>query len=103
MNHKKSTISIDMLIYLGIGALIFVVLVIAIPKLIGKGSTEASNNLDGTKDYDGDGISNIFDKCKCKAADTRDGCPGGYDAAQKDASNCNDCPTEQKPAGCPRA
>ena len=99
MNNKKSTMSVDMLIYLGIGALIFVVLVILVPRLIGKGSAEASSNLDGTKDYDKDGISNIFDECRCEAADTRNGCPASYTTAtQKKASNCRCIPT---PAGCP--
>ncbi len=80
MCNKKSTAMVDFLIYLALGLFIVFVLAVLVPRLIGKSGTEASSLLSATKDYDGDGIADFYDKCACEYGEERnDGCPVGME------------------------
>lgn len=88
MKNKKSNISIEMLIKLAIGVFVLLVLIYFIMSNLGKGSEETSDRITSSRDYDGDGILDLFDKCACHAGPQEDGgCdsafPEGYSTAQK--------------------
>ena len=75
MKSKKSTISIDVMIYMAIGVIVFLVLVFIVPNLLGRGGRETCNLLSSSRDYDGDRISDFFDKCPCdQGTEDYDGC-----------------------------
>lgn len=74
MKNKKARIEISMLIALLLGVFVFVATVFLVPNLLGKSKAEASDNIKATGDFDEDGVANYFDKCKCKPAETDDGC-----------------------------
>ena len=77
MRNKKSTISIDVMIYMAIGVVVFFVLLFIVPNLLGKSSDRTCGLLSSSKDYDGDGITNFFDKCPCDGTSGKeeyDGC-----------------------------
>lgn len=75
MKSKKSFVLTDTLVYLGVAVLVFLILVFVVPKLLGKGTAQASDFLSSTKDYDNDGIADYFDKCACiQGSDKYDGC-----------------------------
>jgi hypothetical protein len=75
MQNKKSTISIDVMIYMAIGVIVFLVLVLVIPNLLGKGRDQTCGLLSSSKDYDSDGIMDFFDKCPCnQGTEDYDGC-----------------------------
>jgi len=76
MKNKKALILTDALIYILIGLFVFLVLVFVIPKLLGGGVSETKSFIKSTKDFDTDGVSDIFDKCVCDYGDD-DGCPAG--------------------------
>ncbi|MFH0868512.1 MAG: hypothetical protein V1831_04315 [Candidatus Woesearchaeota archaeon] len=65
MKNKKSTISVDMIIKLALGIIVFVVLLTLISKQIGKSTGETGDIVDSSRDYDRDGIADYFDKCPC--------------------------------------
>ena len=90
---KKSTATIDFIIFLAIGLFTVLVLAIIVPRLFGGTSTQASELLSSTRDYDGDGVADFFDKCACEQGDDRnDGCPSGKEvkgtAAKKQEEEC---------------
>lgn len=68
-----------------IGIVVLVLLVvwisaIIVPKLLGKSAAQASEFLSSSRDYDGDGTADFFDKCACEQGDDRnDGCPAGQE------------------------
>ncbi|MBI2134979.1 hypothetical protein HYU09_03235 [Candidatus Woesearchaeota archaeon] len=75
MKSKKSFALTDTLVWLGVAVLVFLVLVIVVPKLLGKGTAQASDFLSSAKDYDNDGIADYFDKCACvQGSDKYEGC-----------------------------
>ena len=88
---NKSGLEIRFMILLALGVIVLVVMAFVIPNLLGKSSTQASTQLIGTGDFDGDGIVNYFDKCKCIYAETENGCPEG--------TNVED-PNHDREAGC---
>ena len=98
MEGKKSFVLTDAIIYLAIGALIFLVLVFIVPKMIGSGASQASNFLSSSKDFDNDGVADFFDKCVCVYAATDDGCPSAMDDNSKSKSKYDTCPPEMKPS-----
>ena len=76
MKNEKSTVTIDTMIWLAIGIVGLFVLAIIIPRLLGKSGAEASNLLSSTRDCDGDGIADFYDKCDCLPGDEKnEGCP----------------------------
>ena len=75
MKNKKSLVATQVLIFLVIGAFVFLVLAHIVPNLLGKSGAETSDFLDSSGDYDNDGIANYFDKCKCVPGETNSGCP----------------------------
>lgn len=88
MNNKKSFIAINMLIALGIGAFVLVIFFFILPKLLGEGAAEASDFLSASKDYDGDGIANLWDKCACESGYNEfDGCKNTKDMTDKNKKN----------------
>ncbi len=75
MKSKKSFALTDALLWLTIAAFLFLILAYVMPKLLGKGTAQASDFLSSTKDYDNDGIADYFDKCACaQGSDKYDGC-----------------------------
>jgi len=75
MKSKKSFVLTDALVYIIIAVFIFLILVFVVPRLLGKGTSQASDFLSSTKDYDNDGIADYFDKCACEqGSDKYDGC-----------------------------
>lgn len=101
MKNNKSNISIDMLIKLALGIIVFVILIVFASKYIGESAKETGGAVTSSRDYDKDGVADYFDKCKCKYADTGDGCPSGYTVEQKKNSDCYECQGELKPKRCP--
>ena len=103
MKSKKSRIEVNMLIALALGVTVFVVVAVLVPNLLGKSKAEASYNIGATGDQDEDGVQNYFDKCKCIAAETDDGCKI---VDEKNSDNPNhpdhnpykDCPKEMCPS-----
>ena len=83
----------DVLVY-GIAAVIVIlVIVFIVPQLIGKGGAQTSDLLSKTKDCDGDGVVDYFDKCVCvQGPQSNDGCPPGWEttgpAALKREKEC---------------
>ncbi len=100
MKNKKA-VEINFLIMLILGIFVFLVLATLISRNLGKGDSDVSKFQSESGDYDSDGVTNFFDKCKCKAAETDDGCPSGYSDEQKKNSDCLDCTGEMEPKGCP--
>jgi len=79
MKNKKS-IAIEMLLWLTIGVFAVLVIFYIIPKLLGKEASQASDLISSTKDFDGDGVQDYFDRCDCDYGDSRnDGCPPGME------------------------
>ena len=68
----------------------FLVLAYVVPNLLGKGSSQTSDFLSSTNDFDGDGIADFFDKCPCHEEDEEDGdgCdvdhPDGYTDVERE-------------------
>jgi hypothetical protein len=92
MRNKKSTISIDVMIYMAIGVVVLLVLIFLVPKLLGKGSSQTCGLLSSSKDYDGDGVMDYFDKCPCKSG-TEDysGCSTKDEYTTYTAKDIEDC------------
>lgn len=65
MKRKKSFLSIDVTIYAVLGVFVLLILFIGVPRLLGKGTAQASDLLSSTSDYDNDGVADYFDKCAC--------------------------------------
>ena len=97
MEGKKSFVLTDAIIYLAIGALIFLVLVFIVPKMIGSGASQASDYLSSSKDFDNDGVADYFDRCVCVYAATDDGCSSTMTDEQKSKSKYDSCPQEMNP------
>lgn len=98
MKNKKA-VEIHFLIMLVIGVFVFIVLVIMVPNLLGKGGKETQGYLD---DFDSDGVVNSLDKCTCEPGEKdNDGCKSGYTDQQKEESDCNYCRDELLPKRCP--
>ena len=76
-----------MLIWLAIGAVVFVVLMFIIPNLLGRGGREIGDFFSSTKDYDRDGTANYFDKCPCDKGDY-DGCPTEEGYTDEEMKSC---------------
>ena len=75
MKNKKSAAAIDDMVFFGIGVLVVFLIVAIIPPLLGKGSAQASELLTASRDFDGDGVMDYYDKCPCDAGeDIYDGC-----------------------------
>ena len=107
MKNKKSITGMSMFISLLIGVSVFLVVVFLVPSLLGKSKAEASDNIKATGDFDQDGVANYFDKCKCTAAETEDGCPSGTkvdDSSHNPYDKCPEgmCPSWKQPktVGC---
>lgn len=94
MKKKKSSISIDVMILLAIGAIVFLVIAIIVPKLLGKGGKQSEDLLGKGQDSDGDGIGNFYDRCPCNGPgdELNRGCPQSVtnpdDPAQIDDFAC---------------
>ena len=87
MKSKKSFAVTDTLVWLGGAALGFLILIFGIPKLLGKGTAQASDFLSSTKDYDNDGIADYFDKCACvPGSDKYDGCNSDSETKGQEAA-----------------
>ena len=84
----------NMLLSLLMGVFVFVVVAILVPKMFGESTAEASYNIGSTEDFDQDGLANYFDKCKCIAAETDDGCPSGTKVDDPTHNPYKDCPEE---------
>ena len=100
LKNKKSDLSINMLVLLSLGAIVFLVLIFLVPNLLGKSTVEANNNIQGSDDFDKDGVANYWDKCICIPAETEDGCPPSTnpppdDPAHNPYDKCtkNQCPS----------
>lgn len=65
MKNRKSNISIDMLIKLALGVIVFVILVVFASKYIGDSAKETEDAVTSSRDYDKDGIADYFDECPC--------------------------------------
>ncbi len=102
MKTKKSITGMSMLVALLIGVFVFVVVVFLVPNLLGKGKAEASDNIEATGDFDEDGIANYFDKCKCIAAETDDGCPSGTKVDDPSHNSYLNCPDTMCPSWKPK-
>lgn len=98
MKNKKSLAANQVLIFLVIGAFVFLVLANIVPKLLGKSAAETSDFLDSGGDYDNDGVANYFDKCKCVPGDTGNGCEFGTDVDDPDHDPYDQCPEEMIPS-----
>ena len=93
MKNNKSLAMVDVLIYVGLGIFLFFILAVMVPRLLGKESIDISNSLSLTKDYDGDGVVDFYDKCACLPGDEKNnGCPSGMEtqgeAAIKRENEC---------------
>ena len=90
MKNKKSLVTVQVLIFLLIGVFVFLFLSYVVPNLLGKGSSQTSDFLGSTNDFDGDGIADFFDKCPCHEEDEEDGdgCdvdhPDGYTDVERE-------------------
>ena len=93
MVTKKSTISVDVMIYMAIGVIVFLVLVFIVPNLLGKGRDQTCGLLSSSKDHDGDGITNFFDKCPCGGPDGKEEFDGCED--KDEYKNYNDAQIEE--------
>lgn len=107
MKNKKSITGMNMLIALLLGVFVFLVVAVLVPNLFGKSNVEASDNIQSTGDFDEDGISNYFDKCKCKPAETDDGCKIVVESNpdnpnHQDHNPYKDCPKEMCPSWKPK-
>lgn len=102
MKSKKSITGMSMLIALLLGVFVFLLVAFIVPSLLGKGKAEASDNIQATEDQDQDGISNYFDKCKCIAAETDNGCPSGTNADDPLHNPYDKCPKEMCPSWKPQ-
>ncbi len=87
MKNKKG-LAIRFLILLALGAVTFLILVIMVPNLLGKGGGELSTLQDESGDYDSDGVANFYDKCKCIRAETNNGCPDSIDPEDSNHDPC---------------
>lgn len=76
MKSKKSFAGMfEVMVGLIVVVLLVVVITYIYPRLIGKGTAQASDFLSLTKDYDNDGVADYFDKCACiQGSDKYDGC-----------------------------
>ena len=88
MKNKKSFITIEMLIKLAIAVFVLLVLIYFFMSNLGKGSEETSDRITSGRDFDGDGVLDLFDKCACHPGPEEDGgCgqdyPEGYSDTDK--------------------
>jgi len=105
MKNKKA-VEIRFLVLLVLGVFIFLVLIVMIPRLLGRGDSDISDFQSESADYDSDGVVNFFDKCKCAYAETDNGCLEGIDTGKKDHCQYKGCPPGKVPSwaktvGCP--
>lgn len=78
--NKKSMSMGEAIVGLVFVAIILLVLIKIVPPLLGKSSAETSNLIDLSKDYDGDGVADYYDKCDCVPGDEKnEGCPTGME------------------------
>ena len=66
----------DAIVWGGVMIITVLVLIFMVPRLLGKSGAQASDLLSSTRDYDGDGVADFFDKCACVSGDEKnEGCP----------------------------
>tara|TARA_Y100000310_G_C20447288_1_gene699047 strand:- start:319 stop:639 length:321 start_codon:yes stop_codon:yes gene_type:complete len=76
MKNKKSDVAVAKLIGLALGVIVLVIVGIFIYQQITGQKEETIKLTLGTRDYDEDGIANIYDKCACvDGVEENDGCP----------------------------
>jgi uncharacterized membrane protein YvbJ len=100
MKNKKSAVAVQTLITLALLALVFLILVTIYFKFIRSETSEVSDSLKATGDYDGDNVANLFDKCKCTRAFTSNGCPDREDPELESHDPCGTCREEIKEELC---
>jgi len=101
MKNKKS-----MILSLIIGVVVVILVIVILRNLFGSTKAEASDSVIGSSDFDGDGIINYFDKCRCVYGETDNGCPTGTPVDDDNFCQYETCPCEVVPewakrAGCP--
>jgi len=78
MKNKKS-MAINTLVFLIIAVFVILVVIFILTHLFGQEKDDLEGGLKSTGDYDGDGISNYFDRCPCHPGKEEDsGCPPKY-------------------------
>jgi hypothetical protein len=78
MKNKKSFITIELLIKLVAGVFVLLVIILLVYNSLGKGKEETSDRITSSRDFDGDGSLDYFDKCPCdEGPEEDDGCPPG--------------------------
>lgn len=100
MKYKKSFAMTDAIVWGVIAAVTILVILFIIPRLLGKGSAEASELLGTSRNYDGDACTDYFDKCACiQGEEKNDCCPEGMQKQGSDAlQREKDCKVEIKKA-----
>jgi hypothetical protein len=91
MKNNKATISVDMMIWIAIGVVVFLLLLFIIPNLLGKAGNNTGDFLSSSKDYDGDGVADYFDTCPCNKEDIKDKdkCPKTASVCKKEIEDYN--------------
>lgn len=78
MKNKKS-MAINTLVFLIIAVFVILVVIFILTHLFGQEKDDLEGGLKSTGDYDGDGISNYFDRCPCHPGKEEDnGCGAAY-------------------------
>ena len=87
MKSKKSFVLTDAMVWLIVAVFLVLILVYVMPKLLGKGTAQASDFLSSARDYDNDGIADYFDKCACvPGSDKYDGCNSDSETKGQEAA-----------------
>lgn len=95
---NKKAVGVSFTVKLILATFMFLILMLIFPRLLESGKDEISFGISQTEDYDGDLVVDYYDKCKCTAADTENGCPNNVNPNVNGFCEYEKCSKDRVPA-----